>query len=78
MIMLVLLFSHFIYIYIYIYIYICLFCLLIYQLNEGRFLRNLCYIMFISFVRSSLNPRGDNASADEGYLILNIFVLSCS
>jgi hypothetical protein len=38
----------------------------------------LCNIMFISFVRSSLNPRGDNASADEGYLIFNIIVLPCS
>jgi hypothetical protein len=31
-----------------------------------------------TFVRSLLNPRGDNASADEGYLMFNIFVLPCS
>jgi hypothetical protein len=32
----------------------------------------------VTFVRSSLNPQGDNASADKGYLTFNIFVLPCS
>jgi hypothetical protein len=31
---------------------------------------NLCDILLITFVRSSLNPWGDNASADEGHLYL--------
>jgi hypothetical protein len=32
----------------------------------------------MTFVRSSLNPWGDNASADEGRLYLTSFVLPCS
>jgi hypothetical protein len=32
----------------------------------------------MTFVRSSLNPWGDNASADEGHLYLTFFVLPCS
>ena len=32
--------------------------------------------MFKAFVRRSLNPWGDNASADEGHLIFNIFCVA--
>jgi hypothetical protein len=31
-------------------------------------------ILFMAFVRSSLNPWGDNASADEGHQYLTFYV----
>jgi hypothetical protein len=44
----------------------------VYKINyEGENLRN---IMSVTFIRKSLNPCGNNASADEGYWYLTFYV----
>jgi hypothetical protein len=52
------------------------------HISYGSFVIIVCYVYegvpFITFVRKSLYPKGDNASKDEGLYRLTFSVLPCS